>query len=88
MKLSISKSIILSICSSAMWFAPVLNTALAQTGVNLGATPEIRTPKAPASPRINGPAIFGVRPGHPFFYHIPVTGDLFLISRHVAAVPR
>ena len=36
---------------------------------------EIRTPKAPATPRINGPGIFGVRPGHPFFYHIPVTGD-------------
>jgi alpha-galactosidase len=38
-------------------------------------TPEIRTPKASNSPRINGPAIFGVRPGHPFLYHIPVTGE-------------
>jgi len=38
-------------------------------------TPEIRTPPAPATPRINGPAIFGVRPDHPFFYHIPATGD-------------
>ena len=37
--------------------------------------PEIRTPKAPATPRINGPAIFGVRPGNPFLYHIPATGD-------------
>src|SRR6266705_2733642 len=37
--------------------------------------PEIRTPKAPATPRINGAAIFGVRPGHPFFYQIPATGD-------------
>lgn len=37
--------------------------------------PEIRTPKPPATPRINGPAIFGVRPGHPFLYHIPATGD-------------
>lgn len=37
--------------------------------------PEIRTPSAPATPRINGPAIFGVRPGNPFFYHIPSTGD-------------
>lgn len=36
---------------------------------------EIRTPKAPATPRINGPGIFGVRPGHPFLYHIPATGD-------------
>jgi alpha-galactosidase len=37
--------------------------------------PEIRTPPAPHTPRINGPDIFGVRPGHPFFYHLPATGD-------------
>src|ERR1035437_9510669 len=44
---------------------------------NIAANPsaEIRTPKAPATPRINGPAIFGVRPEHPFLYHIPATGD-------------
>ena len=35
----------------------------------------IRTPAAPASPRINGPRIFGARPGHPFLYHIPATGE-------------
>jgi alpha-galactosidase len=39
------------------------------------AAPEIRTPKAPPTPRINGPAVCGVRPGRPFFYHIPATGD-------------
>ena len=39
------------------------------------AAPEIRTPKAPATPRINGPGIFGVRPGHPLLYHIPATGE-------------
>jgi alpha-galactosidase len=37
--------------------------------------PEIRTPKSPATPRINGPAIFGVRPGAPLLYHIPATGQ-------------
>ena len=37
--------------------------------------PEIRTPHAPRTPRINGPAIFGVRPDHPFLYHIPATGE-------------
>ena len=35
---------------------------------------EIRTPKPPQTPRINGPSIFGVRPGHPFLYQIPATG--------------
>ena len=37
--------------------------------------PEIRTPKPPVAPRINGPSIFGIRPGHPFLYHVPATGD-------------
>lgn len=37
--------------------------------------PEIRTPAAPATPRINGPNIFGVRPDHPVLYHIPATGN-------------
>jgi len=37
--------------------------------------PEIRTPKPLATPRINGAGIFGVRPGHPFFYQIPATGE-------------
>ena len=35
----------------------------------------ILTPPAPATPRINGPTVFGVRPGSPFLYAIPVTGD-------------
>jgi alpha-galactosidase len=35
----------------------------------------IRTPAAAPTPRINGAEIFGVHPDHPFFYHIPATGD-------------
>ena len=38
-------------------------------------SPESRTPKAPLTPRINGPSIFGVRPGSPFLYRIPATGE-------------
>ncbi|MDO6854095.1 putative Ig domain-containing protein [Cellulophaga lytica] len=34
----------------------------------------ILTPKEPDSPIINGPKIFGVRPGSQFLYSIPVTG--------------
>jgi alpha-galactosidase len=33
------------------------------------------TSAAPASPRINGPGVFGVRPGSEFLYTIPATGD-------------
>jgi alpha-galactosidase len=35
---------------------------------------EIRTPKSADIAHINGPSVFGVRPGHPFLYHIPATG--------------
>jgi alpha-galactosidase len=37
-------------------------------------TSAIRTPPVPDSPRINGASVFGARPGHPFFFHLPVTG--------------
>lgn len=36
---------------------------------------EIRTPSPPDAPRINGPSVFGVRPGSEFLYKIPVTGE-------------
>ncbi len=35
----------------------------------------ILTPAAPATPRINGASVFGVRPEHPFLYTIPATGN-------------
>lgn len=35
----------------------------------------ILTPKAPPAPQINGPSVYGVRPGHPLLYKIPVTGQ-------------
>ncbi|HEX3355437.1 MAG TPA: putative Ig domain-containing protein [Tepidisphaeraceae bacterium] len=35
----------------------------------------ILTPPAPATPRINGPRIYGQRPGRPFLYTVPATGD-------------
>lgn len=34
----------------------------------------ILTPATPDTPQINGPKIFGVRPGSPFLYLIPATG--------------
>jgi alpha-galactosidase len=36
---------------------------------------EILTPPAPATPRINGARVFGARPGNPFLFQIPATGD-------------
>jgi alpha-galactosidase len=37
--------------------------------------PYILTPPAPATPRINGADIFGVRPGSPFMFTIAATGN-------------
>lgn len=37
--------------------------------------PDIRTPKPTAAPRINGPRIYGQRPGRPFLFTIPATGQ-------------
>jgi len=36
---------------------------------------EILTPKAGSQPKINGARVFGVRPGSPFLFTIPATGD-------------
>lgn len=36
--------------------------------------PYILTPKPSPKPKINGPKVFGVRPGHPFLFAIPATG--------------
>jgi alpha-galactosidase len=35
----------------------------------------VLTPKPPATPRINGPKVYGVRPGHPFLFTIPASGE-------------
>ncbi len=36
---------------------------------------EVLTPKPAATPRINGAAVVGVRPGHPLLFHVAATGD-------------
>ncbi|HOL32467.1 MAG TPA: putative Ig domain-containing protein [Anaerohalosphaeraceae bacterium] len=64
---------LLSVGILSVWTASVYGTDAALPAPK--AQPEIRTPKAPAEPRINGPSIFGVRPGHPFLYRIPATGN-------------
>ncbi len=48
--------------------------AASQATPGASAAKPILTPKAPASPRINGPRVYGARPGHPFLYRIPATG--------------
>jgi alpha-galactosidase len=55
----------------------IFSCALAQqTAVYTPASPAngILTPLAKETPQINSPAVFGVRPGNPVLYNIPVTG--------------
>ena len=37
--------------------------------------PYLLTPKPAAAPRLNGPTVYGARPGHPFLYRIPAQGE-------------
>ena len=43
--------------------------------LNADELPAPLTPAYPPAPRINGPGVFGVRPGSVFLYTIPATGD-------------
>ena len=51
--------------------------AAPQTAKNVEPAEEavILTPPAPREPCINGPKVYGVRPGSPFLYRIPSTGE-------------
>jgi alpha-galactosidase len=59
--------------------AIISNLATAITAAVTNAAPAsenfIRTPKAPLTPRINGPRVFGVHPGSPFLFRISATGQ-------------
>lgn len=48
---------------------------------------DIRTPPPSPKPHINGPAIYGVHPGHPLLYRIPATGDrpMTFSAKHLPA---
>src|SRR6184192_21785 len=55
--------------------APISMSLAAEDKPEQNFSDRILTPPAPATPRINGPRIYGQRPGHPFLYNVPVTGD-------------
>jgi alpha-galactosidase len=65
----------------ADWADAKFETASAKTFATSGeapmapVAPYILTPSAPATPRINGANVFGVRPGSPFMFTIPATGE-------------
>ena len=58
-----------------LMLAAVSQLRAADTNAPARLAPYILTPAAPATPRINGANVFGVRPGSPFLFTIPATGD-------------
>ncbi len=58
----------------ALAFVPVIVSPFARAEQSTP-VPVILTPKPGPTPRVNGPTIFGVRPGSPVIYTIPATGD-------------
>jgi alpha-galactosidase len=57
-----------------LFFLLFLAAALTADAQPADTTAIILTPAPGPAPRINGPGVFGVRPGHPLLYTIPVTG--------------
>ena len=53
----------------------VLALAVLAPGWTRAAEPAILTPRPGPEPRINGAKVFGVRPGSPFLFTIPATGE-------------
>jgi len=62
----------LLVFSASLALAPLASLSLSGAESGVAA---ILTPPAPATPRINGAGVFGVRPGAPFLYAIPATGQ-------------
>ncbi len=65
MQIHRSRSAGLVLTLAMMGAAPAAETAL----------PASLTPAPAATPRINGPSVFGARPGSPFLYTVPATGE-------------
>ena len=68
------KNSILTFCIAlAAAVLPLGNRAVAQDSGDKSAF--ILTPPAPETPKVNGPKVYGERPGAPFMYRIPATGN-------------
>ena len=68
-------SLALCLCCALHLRAADTNAPAATNAPAVTVAPYILTPPAPATPRINGPDVFGVRPGSPFLFTIPATGE-------------
>jgi alpha-galactosidase len=79
-QMTLSENMHFKIRHAPLSLVPLISTLLLSALLSFAAeAPDnsafIRTPPPPATPHINGPNVFGVRPGSPFLYTIPATGD-------------
>ena len=61
--------------ANSVLFAMALMSCPVFAQAESGRPADILTPPPSAAPRINGPSVFGVRPGSPFLYAVPATGS-------------
>lgn len=67
-RLLLSATCCFTLSASALAQAEYFSPALTNGAV-------ILTPRPGPAPRINGPEVYGARPGHPFIYRIPTQGE-------------
>lgn len=73
---------------SALCFGAIrlsFSLAAAANATEINASAFILTPKPSSAPRINGPLVYGCRPGNPFLYRIPCQGErpITFSARHL-----
>lgn len=75
-----------TLLGAALAAATLLFCSAAPTAFGQQAS-DFLTPKPPDAPRIHGPKIYGVRPGHPLLYRIPCTGvrPIRFTAKHLPA---
>lgn len=73
----------------ADWIEPrfTVNGAAPRTIIAPHEEPVLLTPKPPVSPRINAAKVYGCRPGNPFLYRIPTTGERPMVFTSAALPP-
>jgi len=67
----LEKKYLVCVLGAIAWLAGLAPVALAD---DTNGSAFVLTPKPGPAPRINGPLVYGCRPGNPFLYRIPCTG--------------
>ena len=82
-----SRGVLCTLFLCALGLLPLAGAAAAAPAATAGAAPPPAVPAAPKeapylltppagpAPRLNGPKVYGCRPGHPFLYRLPTTGE-------------